>query len=228
LNEPIAITPTRMIILGVGWCGMLFFWGFYSGSMPLFLSNFTSSKFAISLVLSLAGLSGCTIPPVVGYLSDRTRTRYGRRRPYIFFGMLTMLDCMLGLPNVTSFGVVALLSAAMYISIDIAQTPYMSLMPDITPPERRSTASGVMNLFGSAGLILCFFLMSTIWDEHPGLAFRLVALISFGSVLASIALLSERRMPKSDHIGTANPLSHLKGILEETNALKFFTAQFFC
>jgi predicted MFS family arabinose efflux permease len=46
--------------------------------MPLFLRNFTKSKFTISLVLSLAGVAGCIVPPIVGYLSDRSLTRFGR------------------------------------------------------------------------------------------------------------------------------------------------------
>ena len=61
------ITPTKMILIGVGWFGFQFFWAFHSGPLPLFLRDFTDSKFNISLVISLAGLAGCIMPPLAGY-----------------------------------------------------------------------------------------------------------------------------------------------------------------
>ncbi|NQU08358.1 MAG: MFS transporter, partial [Candidatus Abyssubacteria bacterium] len=98
MNEQANITPAKMLTLGVGWLGVQFFWGFNTASMPLFLRNFTESKFSISLVLSLAGLAGCIVPPIVGYLSDRNSGRFGRRRPYILFGLLGVLVCLFLLP----------------------------------------------------------------------------------------------------------------------------------
>ncbi|MBI4830962.1 MAG: MFS transporter [Candidatus Lindowbacteria bacterium] len=95
------IGAAQMLLLGLGWFGMLFFWGFYSGAMPLFLANFTDSKFQISLVLSLAGFSGSVVPPIVGYLSDRATTRFGRRTPYVFFGILGTALCVAALPLLT-------------------------------------------------------------------------------------------------------------------------------
>jgi maltose/moltooligosaccharide transporter len=74
-----------MMILGAGFFGTQMFWAFHSASMPLFLNGFTESKLQISLVLSLAGVMGCLAPPIVGHFSDRTSTRFGRRRPYVFF-----------------------------------------------------------------------------------------------------------------------------------------------
>jgi maltose/moltooligosaccharide transporter len=73
-----------MIVLGAGFFGTQMFWAFHSASMPLFLKDFTESKFEISLVLSLAGVMGCIAPPIIGHFSDRTWTRFGRRKPYAF------------------------------------------------------------------------------------------------------------------------------------------------
>jgi len=73
------LTPvTTMLVLGAGWFGSNFFWGFYSGSMPLFLNRFGESKFMISVVLSLAGVASCTVPPIVGY--HRRSAHVARRR----------------------------------------------------------------------------------------------------------------------------------------------------
>jgi maltose/moltooligosaccharide transporter len=222
------ISPGRMITLGVGWFGTQFFWGFHSGSMPLFLRNFTESKFRISLVLSLAGVAGCIVPPIVGYLSDRSLTRFGRRRPFIFLGILGVFISILGLPHVAAFGLVAAISGSMYFFLRIVETPYLSLLPDITPPEQRSTTSGVMNLLGSVGLITCFIISSGIWDKHPTAVFRTVALTSFGAILAAITLIREPKIaPPKKSAEKVSALKYLNGIASEANALKFFIAQFF-
>ncbi len=213
-------------MIGVGWFGFQVFWAFHSGAMPLFLRDFTESKFKISLVLSLAGLAGCIVPPVVGYLSDRTATRLGRRRPYVFLGFLGVLLCLLGLPRVTTFGIVALLSGWMYFSLRFAETPFLSLLPDLTPPEQRSTASGVMNMLGTFGLIGCFLMSSRLWDDHPGAVFVLVALISFGFVVVSIALIREPEVERAERPATSGPVVYLRSIAQESRALRFFAAQF--
>jgi maltose/moltooligosaccharide transporter len=215
-----------MVTIGVGWFGFEIFWAFHTGPLPLFLRDFTDSKFTISLVLSLAGLAGCVVPPVVGYLSDRTATRFGRRRPYVLVGFLGVLLCLLGLPRATTFGMVALLSGWMYFALRFAETPFLSLLPDLTPPEQRSTASGVMHLLGTLGLIGCFIVSSALWDDHPNAVFLLVALGSFGFVLLAISLIREPPARQEASPATSGPLMYLRGIAEESRALRFFAAQF--
>ena len=226
MNTLAAITPARMALIGVGWFGYQAFWAFHGGPMPLFLRGFTDSKFTISLVLSLAGVAGCLVPPVVGYLSDRTATRFGRRKPYIFCGFLGVFLCIVGLPHVGAFWSVALLAGVMYFALRSAEIPYLSLLPDVTPPEQRSTASGVMNLVGSFGLIACFTVSSALWDDHPDTVFYLVALAAFGSVVLAIAFIREPAVPQEGARKIAGPLAYLRSVTEETNALRYYIAQF--
>jgi MFS family permease len=195
--------------------------------MPLFLKGFTDSKFIISLALTLAGISGCVIPPIAGYLSDRTRTRYGRRRPFIFAGMAGMFIFFVSLPHIHMLPVVIVVSALLYFSVDAAQTPYMSLLPDITPPEQRGIASGVMNFFGNMGLIGCFFLSSRLWEDYRTSLFYVVALISAGCALAAVSMLQEPQILTPPTTAKVNLLGYLRTVLEEKNVMKFFVAQFF-
>jgi maltose/moltooligosaccharide transporter len=220
----------KMALLGVGWFGTQFFWGLHAGSMPLFLKGFTDSKFKISLVLSLAGLAGCIVPPVVGYFSDRSR--FGRRRPYIFLGGIGAFLSILSLPHLSTFALVALLSGCMYFSLRLSETPYLSLLPDITPPQQRSTASGMMNLFGSLGLISFFLLSSGIWERSPALVFSTAAIVCFGTLFLAISFLVEP--PQEEIEITAREASafkrvvkYCKSISDEANAVGFFAAQFF-
>ena len=220
------MTPARMIVLGVGWFGVSVFWAFHSGTMPLFLADFTDSKFTISLVLSLAGVSGLVVPPIVGYLSDRTAGRFGRRRPWILIGMLGVLACVLGLPHVAAFGAVALVSGLMYFCLRIAETPFLSLLPDITPQEQRATASGVMNLLGSVGLISCFVVSALVWERSAAALFTIVGVASFVFLLVSTSLTRELEAPQRAEAPSLRLLAYLKSVTEERNAMRFLIAQF--
>jgi MFS family permease len=215
-----------MIVLGVGWLGMQVFWAFNTGTMPLFLKGYTGSKFSISLVLSLAGVSGCIVGPVVGYLSDRTKSRFGRRAPYVVGGMLSVALCLLALPHVAPFAMVAALSVVMYCAISLAESPYLSLLPDVTPPEQRSTASGVMNLVGSVGIIAYFAGSAALWEAHPHTVFMLVALVSFGTVLVPVTFIREpEAKPPPPGAGMR---AHLRGLGREAPLLIYFAASACC
>jgi len=227
LNQAARITPLRMVVLGAGLFGFDFFWGFHSASMPLFLKNFSDSKFHIALVLSLAGVAGCIISPIIGYISDRTSGRFGRRRPYILLGIVGASACIWGLPHARTFGALVLYSAAMYSLVIFAETPYWSLLPDITPQRQRSTASGVMNLMGSLGLIAFFLIGWKIWESNPLAVFRAVAIVCFVSVLVTIVLIREPERPSGKPPSMTGIASYLRSVAKETDAVKFYIVQFF-
>jgi MFS family permease len=227
LNERAKIGISKMFILGVGWMGVQFFWGFHTSSMPLFLARITDSKTQIAIVLSLAGVAGCIVPPIVGYLSDRTKGRFGRRRPYIILGMLGTSICMFFLPNTATYMAALTMSGLMYFCLRAAETPYLSLLPDLTPPDQRGTASGIMNLVGGLGLIACFVIGEIVWKTNPANFFYIVAAVSFASVLAATSLIREPDAPPAEPGSKGSPLDYLKGIAEESSAMRFFLAQFF-
>ncbi len=227
MSKSAEVAPSKMVILGLGWFGFQIFWAFHGGPLPLFLRGFTDSKLTISLVLSLAGLAGCLVPFAAGYLSDRSVTRFGRRRPYVFLGFFVVLLCLLALPHVSGFGSVILVAGSMYFALRLAETPYLALLPDITPAEQRSTASGVMNLIGSLGLIFCFGLSKLLWDANPNGLIRLLAAISFGTVFLAITLIREPTVAPLSAAPAVRPIAYLRGIAQETSALLFFAAQFF-
>ncbi len=227
VSESPPIPASKMVVLGVGWLGAQFFWAFHGGALPLFLRSFTDSKFTISLVISLAGVSGCLVPPLVGYLSDRSTSRFGRRRPFIFVGILGVFLCLLGLPHVTAFGLVALIAGLMYFSLRFAETPYLSLLPDITPPQQRSTASGVMNGMGTVGLIGCFLFTFAVWDKSPVAVITTVGVVAFFAVMFTLSRIREPQNSAQKSAEPFDPMTYLKSIVSETNVLKFFLAQFF-
>jgi MFS family permease len=135
--------------------------------------------------------------------------------------------CVLSLPYLPIFGLVALVSALMYLSLVSAEAPYLALLPDTVPPEQRSTASGVLNLLGSIGLITYYALGTALWDAHRTGVFFIVSLLPLALMLVTIAGTTEPDVAQEAPASAGNPLSYLRSFAEETNALRFFVGQAF-
>ncbi|HTO23256.1 MAG TPA: MFS transporter, partial [Spirochaetia bacterium] len=115
--------------------------------------------------------------PVLGFLSDRTRTRWGRRRPYLLFASVPMGLAMwwfftnphLSNPTgaaVWGLGVFILLNVV-YSAVNI---PYSSLTPELTADyHERSTLNGYRFMFAAAGTLLGAVAVGKIVDAFtPG------------------------------------------------------------
>ena len=233
MSEQPRITTARIAILSVGAMGSGFFWAFQGASLPLFLSNFTDSKLVISIPVSLGGVLACTLPPVVGYLSDRTHTRFGRRSPYILVGAVCLFLSVMGLPHFASLAGVIVVSTLLSLFAYIVEGPYAALLPDITPPEQRSSASGAMHFAYYGAMIVYFIMGAQIWETHPTETFYIVAFAYLGALTFTIALIREPGPADSSEkvegqdAKQTGVVAYLKSVLRETEAMKFLASIFF-
>ena len=98
-------------------------------------------------LITAAGLVVATVvQPLAGGLSDRSRSRWGRRRPYILGG--TMFDLVfLAMIAVSGSSWLLLISyCLLQTSSNVAHGPYQGLIPDLIPANKKGIASGVKNL----------------------------------------------------------------------------------
>ncbi|NVM52714.1 MAG: MFS transporter [Candidatus Helarchaeota archaeon] len=124
--------------------------------------GFTIGEDAIRyLLITLGFVIGLGMSPLFGYLSDRTRTRWGRRRIWmIIFGPLmafsfVMLTIPFGRQHFMTYEAATIYLIIVYLLyslfVNAFNTPYQGLMADITTPENRLTMSGTFNLFSALG-----------------------------------------------------------------------------
>ncbi len=143
-------------MIGLGFFTMGLMDPLYDTYIPIFLSRFVDSKGLIGTIMTLDNIFAIFLIPVVSALSDRTRTRIGRRMPFIITALpLTALAFSI-IPFTALNTLWALILSIFLLNIfkQSARGPVVALMPDIIPGELRSEANGVINTMGGIASIV--------------------------------------------------------------------------
>jgi maltose/moltooligosaccharide transporter len=101
-----------------------------------------------------APFSGLIVQPIVGYLSDRTWNRLGRRRPYFLIGAVLTTLALLWMPNAPALWVAAGLLWIMDASINISMEPFRAFVGDQLPPRQRPLGYAMQSFFIGLGAVV--------------------------------------------------------------------------
>lgn len=133
------------------------------------------------LVSGVAGLFTVIVYPLTGALSDRTTSRFGRRRPWIAVGLLTLALglALLGLQT-TLPGVIVFWSASL-IGFCIASAALSAMISDRVPEQQRGLVSGWISAPNAIGILLGMVLVTAVFtDQAAGYLAIAVLVVLFG------------------------------------------------
>jgi len=142
----------------------------------------------LGLVGAVAAVAAVVTQPVWGMLSDRTRSRLGRRVPWILGGVVGLSLAFLGLATVNSVALIVVFAALVSLFYSMITGPLSAIVPDRTPVARRGvfSALGSLGIFvgGLVGVVVASQFVSTIAVGFIVMA----ALVLFGGIPFAIAL----------------------------------------
>src|SRR5260370_32305272 len=117
------------------------------------------AKVENSPLLGMAGPgTGLLVQPIVGYLSDRTWNRLGRRRPYFLTGAILASLALLAMPNSPMLWVAAGMLWVMDASINISMEPFRAFVGDNLPAAQRVTGFALQSFFIGTGAVVASML----------------------------------------------------------------------
>ncbi len=139
----------------------------------------------ISLVLFAGAIVALVSNPLFGALSDRTRSRFGRRRPYLIGGALGGLAALALIGIAPSFNVVLLGWCLAQLAYNAVLAAMVAIVPDRIPAARRGTVVGILGMCMPIGQIAGTFLVQQL------AANLVLALLVPGAIgLAGVAVLA--------------------------------------
>ncbi len=202
----------RTVLIGFAFMSILAFWQFYDQVIPYVLENvFSLNTFTANALMSVDNILAIFMLPLFGAISDRTRTRLGKRTPYILFGTLVAVTLLvvLGLfEEAKSFWGFIITLMLLLIVMATYRTPAVAYMPDVTEKPLRSKANAIINLVGYIGgifsTVLMMFLLKSdktadggsVYSEDQSFlpVFIIVAAFMLVSVLILVFSINENKL----------------------------------
>ncbi len=184
----------RTFLVGLGFFSICAFWQLYDHVIPLILTDtFGVRESVAGSVMAVDNVLALFMLPLFGILSDRTRSRFGRRIPYLVVGTLGACMAMMLIPTanamvslplfVVGLGLVLLFMASY-------RSPTVALMPDVTPKPLRSPANAVINLMGAVGGLIILLLSGILLPKDDSAAnYMPIFLCCVGIMLVAVAVL---------------------------------------
>jgi maltose/moltooligosaccharide transporter len=139
IEEPIKphLSLWRIAEMNLGFLGLQFSFGLQQGNMGPIYSYLGADEASLPL-LQLAGpMTGLIVQPIIGAMSDRTASRWGRRTPYFITGALMCSVGLFFMPLSSSIAMAVALLWLLDAGNNITMEPYRAYVSDRLNPNQR-------------------------------------------------------------------------------------------
>ncbi|MGD0780168.1 MAG: MFS transporter [Dehalococcoidales bacterium] len=174
-------------------------------------------------ILTLCGLLlAMFVQPIAGAVSDRSSFKWGRRRPYILWGIIIAILLLPGIALAGTFAAIFIVYCLLQVTANTAQGPYQAFVPELAPPDKRGVASGVKSLFELAGGVTFVLIAGYCYTKESGIGGLWVVLGALGFVLlvtmlATVLFVREPAVPVVKQ--RVSPLAAISSVIK-TDAWK--------
>lgn len=153
---------SKLFNISFGFFGVQIAYALQSANISRIFATLGADPHDLSFFWILPPLMGMLVQPLVGYFSDKTWTRFGRRIPYLFVGAFMAVLVMCLLPNAGSFGLAVSgamvfgLIALMFLdtSINMAMQPFKMMVGDLVNEKQKTKAYSIQSFLCNAGSIV--------------------------------------------------------------------------
>ncbi len=148
--------------MSFGFLGIQVGWGMQMGNMSAIYEYLGAQPDEIPLLWLAAPMTGLIVQPIIGYMSDRTWGRWGRRRPYFTVGAILATLALLAMPHSSTVWMAAGLLWILDASINISMEPFRAFVGDLLPESQINRGYTMQSMFIGIGNVLAALLPTAI------------------------------------------------------------------
>lgn len=172
-TRPLKLNYFLIFFIGFGYLASTLAWTIYNAHVPLILNQrFLLSNTMIGAIMTIDNFFGVIFQPLVGARSDQTRTRIGRRMPWIIVGLPLCASFFSLIPLQGYLWSFMIIIIAFNLMMSLWRSPIVALMPDMTPSPLRSEANSLINIMGGIGSLIAFYLGGHLSDLREDKFYR--------------------------------------------------------
>ncbi|HZT98200.1 MAG TPA: MFS transporter [Ktedonobacteraceae bacterium] len=150
----------------------------------------------LSFFTSITVLIALFANPIAGAFSDRTTSRFGRRRPWILVGGLLTMVGLLFMWQANSIPLLFIGYCFVELFSNVVLAALTATIPDQVPENQRGTVSGIYGLATGLGGILGAILAGQIFKSAPTTAYVVMFLIVLVTTIPFALFLHDKVLPK--------------------------------
>ena len=217
----------RTILIGMAFLSISAFWQMYDNIIPLILEQtFDLGETITGVIMAMDNVLALFLLPLLGSLSDKVNTQWGKRTPFIVGGTILAVLFMMMLPvseRAEDLTVFIICLFGTLVAMGLYRSPAVALMPDLTPNKLRSKGNAVINLMGAVGGVYTLIMIKVLVksgdrpDYRP--LFISLAALMIGAVLVLVLTINERKV-KAKVAAEVAAYEKENGISEEGAALE--------
>jgi len=179
-----------------GFIGIQFGFALQNANVSRIFQTLGAEIDALPILWVAAPITGLLVQPIVGYFSDKTWNRLGRRRPYFLVGALLTSGALFVMPHSPTLWMAAGMLWIMDASINISMEPFRAFVGDMLPQRQRTLGFVMQAFFIGVGSVVASslpWLMTNIWGVSntaaPGVVPDSVVLsFTLGGVILLLAM----------------------------------------
>ena len=181
--------------------GLAFFttgisWSMYNTQVNFTLFQYLGLYALVGAWMAMDNLIGVIMQPILGSVSDNTRSKFGRRMPYLIVGipLAAIFFVLISTVSYPQDPMWLLLLWMFFFNISMAsyRSQAVALMPDFVKPVNRSKGNAIINFMGGIGAVMAYVFNLVLVPISLFVAFLVVAIIMVVSLVIVVLTVKEK------------------------------------
>ena len=225
----------RIMQMNLGFLGLQFSFGLQQSNMGPIYSYLGADEGAMPLLWLAGPMTGLIVQPLIGSMSDRTRTRLGRRTPYFLIGAVLCSLSLFAMPYSRTLWMAASLLWVLDAANNVTMEPYRAYVSDRLNDDQRPLGFLTQSAFTGLAQTLSYLAPSLlVWwgiskdaldpngiPQITRISFMIGAFLSIATIAWSVWRVPELPLtPAEDAAMAAQPLSLHSTIAGLVDALR--------